>query len=97
MQEFIWTLGPLNIVNDCKTLFLNKNLAVVVAQLVVRSLPTPDYRGSNTVISYVIVVNSKTFWKDKIKKKVSGDGPINKIIKFLRCNLSTTDRLKKPH
>ena len=50
------------------------NLAVVVAQLVERSLPTPEIRGSNPNFGklYLPIVNRK----DKNKEKEAGNGPI---------------------
>ena len=48
---------------------------VVVAQLVERSLSTPEVRGSNPVIGKFICIE-----KMKIKKKEAGKGPIFKRI-----------------
>ena len=45
--------------------------AVVVAQLVERSLPTPEVRGSNPDIGKVLSTNC-TLEKTKIKKKRPG-------------------------
>ena len=53
-------------------------VAVVVAQLVERSLPIPEVRGSNPVIGknlLNICLLSTVFWKDENKEKEVGDGP----------------------
>ena len=64
---------------------LNKHimpLAVVVAQLAERSLPTPEIRGSNPNIGNI----SNVFFcqllsrKDKNKEKEAGKGPLKKHI-----------------
>ena len=60
-------------------------LAVVVAQLVERSLPIPEARGSNPVIGKnVLILNicllSTVYWKDENKEKEAGDGPFKKLI-----------------
>ena len=48
---------------------------VVVAQLVERSLSTPEVRGSNPVIGkFICTINCVE--KTKIKKKEAGKGPI---------------------
>ena len=57
--------------------------AVVVAQLVERSLPTPDVRGSNPDIGKVLSTNC-TLEKTKIKKKRPGMAHLlKKSLKFL--------------
>ena len=43
--------------------------AVVVAQLVERSLPTPEIRGTNPIIGKVLSTNCKLKWKVKNKEK----------------------------
>ena len=54
--------------------------AVVVAQLVERSLPIPEVRGLNPVIRkiYLFQLNicllSTVYWKDENKEKEAGDG-----------------------
>ena len=62
---------------------INQNIicwAVVVAQLVKRSLPIPEVRGSNPVIGkiYLFPLNicllSTVYWKDENKEKEAGDG-----------------------
>ena len=53
--------------------------ALVVAQLVERSPPTPEIRGSNSFICkllYLFTVDSVE--KTKIKKKEAGNGPFFK-------------------
>ena len=55
---------------------MNKNLrlrAVVVAQLVERSLTTPEIRGTNPDIGEILSTNS-TIGKMEIKKKRPGMG-----------------------
>ena len=46
--------------------------AVVVAQLVERSLPTPENRGSNPNIAKVLSINCKLNRKDKDIEKEEG-------------------------
>ena len=53
---------------------------VVVAQLVEWSLPKPEVRGSNPVISKeLFILNicllSTMYWKDKQREKEAADGP----------------------
>ena len=55
-------------------------LAVVVAQLVERSLPTPEIRGSNPNIGKVLSTNCKLNRKDENKEKEAGNGPSFKIL-----------------
>ena len=43
---------------------MRKSWEVVVAQLVERSLPTPEVRGSNPVIGKIYM-----YWKDENKEK----------------------------
>ena len=56
-------------------------MAVVVAQLVEWSLPTPEVCGSNPVIGkdlyflLNICLLSTVYWKDEIKEKEAGYGP----------------------
>ena len=55
---------------------------MVVAKVVVRSLPVPEVRGSNPVINYYQV-----YWKDKNKEKRGRGGSILKnVIKFF-CSI----------
>ena len=49
--------------------------AVVVAQLVERSLPTPDIRGSNPNLSKVLSTNCKLNRKDENAEKEARNGP----------------------
>ena len=55
--------------------------AVVVAQLVERSIPIPEVCGSNPVIGYkfIYILNicllSTVYWKDENKEKEAGNGP----------------------
>ena len=54
-----------------------------VAQLVERSLPTPEVRGSNPVIGkYLFILNicllSTLYWKDENKEKEAGNRPFFK-------------------
>ena len=60
--------------------------AVVVAQLVERSLPTPEIRGSNPNIGklYLPIVH----WKDENKEKEAGNGPFLKKKKVFLLALS---------
>ena len=58
--------------------------AVVVAQLVERSLPTPEIRGSNPVIGKLLyqtfncLSTVSCIEKTKLKKKEAGNGPFLK-------------------
>ena len=57
--------------------------AVVVAQLVERSLPIPEVRGSNPVIGKKYIEHlllSTVFWKDENKEKEAGNGPFKKRV-----------------
>ena len=49
-------------------------MAVVVAQLAKRLLPTSEFRGSNPIISKVLlnIVNCQLYWKDETKEKEAG-------------------------
>ena len=63
--------------------------AVVVAQLVERSLPIPQVWGSNPVIGKnLFIFNncllSTVYWKDKNKQKEAGNGPF--LNKKIHCN-----------
>ena len=60
-------------------------MAVVVAQLVERSLLIPEVRGSNPVIGkiYWIFVYCQLYWKDENKGKEAGNCPF-----FLKKTLS---------
>ena len=55
-----------------------------MAQLVERSLPIPEVRGSNPVIGknlflYLnICLLSTVYWKDENKEKEAGNGPFKK-------------------
>ena len=55
-----------------------------VAQLVERSLPIPEVRGSNPVIGkkFIYILNicllSTVYWKDKNKEKEARNGPFFK-------------------
>ena len=56
-------------------------MAVVVAQLVERSLPTPEVRSSNPVIDkllYRAFVYCQLSRKDENKEKEAGYGPLKK-------------------
>ena len=60
--------------------YTNNESSSCVAQLVERSLPIPEVRGSNPVISkYLFILNicllSNVYWKDKNKEKEAGNGP----------------------
>ena len=53
---------------------------MVVAQLVERSLPMPEVRGSNPVIGKNLLISnicilSTVYWKDENKEKAVGNGP----------------------
>ena len=67
-----------------KHFFLHK--AVVVAQLVERSLPTPEVRGLNPVIGKLL------YWKDENKEKEAGNGPFKKtfLLAYNRAKWSTS-------
>ena len=51
--------------------FTVKVWALVVAQLIERSLPSPEIRGHRLTLFTVL----KLYWNTKIKKKESGNGP----------------------
>ena len=57
-----------------------------MAQLVERSLPTPEVRGSNPVIDkllYTTFVYCQLYWKDGNKEKEAGKGPFKKqLLKY---------------
>ena len=59
----------------------NSNRAVVLAQLVERSLPTPEIRGSQPVVGKLLyrtfncLSTVNCIEKTKIKKKEAGNGP----------------------
>ena len=55
-------------------------VAVVVAQLAERSLPTPEIRGSNPDISNIlnIFICQLLSRKDENKEKEAGNGPFKK-------------------
>ena len=53
--------------------------AVVVTQLVERSLPTPEVRGSNPIIGKLLCgtfVYSQLYWKDGNKQKEAGNSAL---------------------
>ena len=52
--------------------------AVVVAQLVERSPPTPEIRGSNPGIGKFLFDYCQLRRKDKINQKETGEGPFFK-------------------
>ena len=57
--------------------------AVVVAQLVEWSLPTPEVHGSNAVIGKISIEHLFTVnndWKDEIKKKEARNNPLKKTL-----------------
>ena len=58
---------------------LVKGRAVVVAQLVERSLPTAEIRGSNPNIGKVLTTNCKLHRKDENKEKRPGMPHLKKI------------------
>ena len=63
-----------------KTLYI---WAVVVAQLVELLLLTPEICSSNPVISKILFpINciKKQFWKNEIKEKEAGNGPLKTLI-----------------
>ena len=49
--------------------YLKNNKAVVVAQLVETSLPTPEHQGSNPVITKIYIQYCRLYWKDENKEK----------------------------
>ena len=69
----------------------NVHGAVVVAQLVERSLPIPEVRGSNPVIGkiYWTFFTVNCIEKTKIKKKEARNGP------FLKTFLQVTKNSEK--
>ena len=86
----------------CTSTHKNMTSGVVVAQLVERSLPTPEVRSSNPVISkmYMEQCYCQLYWKDENKEKESGNGPfltkkydVNRINRF-RCRIMHSDRIK---
>ena len=61
----------------------NSTRVVAVAQLVERSLPTPEVGSSNPVISKLLCgtfVCCQLYWKDENKEKEAGNGPFFKKI-----------------
>ena len=55
--------------------------AVVVAQLVERSLPTPEVRGSNPFTGKIHITNlPSTVWKDQNKENEAGIGHIKRSL-----------------
>ena len=77
----IWGTDEDNTYNGhfhCENIPLKMQRAVVVAQLVERSLPMPEVRGSNPVIGKNILniyLLSTVYWKDENKEKEAGNGP----------------------
>ena len=72
---------------------------MVVAQLVERSLPIPEVRGSNPVISKnLFILNicllSTVYWKDENKENEAGDGP---FFKLCYAEFEHSNWLKKIH
>ena len=71
--------------------------AVFVAQLVERSLPTPEVCGSNPVIGKLLCGTLLTLLKgknkDKEKEKVPGNDPLKKQISVLTNNVSNCSHL----
>ena len=66
-------------------------LAVVVAQLVERALPTPEIRSSNPNIGKVLSTNCELNRKDKNKEKEPGNGPSLKkiyVAQNMKCAIS---------
>ena len=61
--------------------------AVVVAQLVERSLPTPEIRGSNPNIGKLYLPIVHWNWKDENRENEAGNGPFKKK-KFHKFTLS---------
>ena len=60
-------------------------MAVVVVQLVERSLPTAEVRGSNPVIGkllYRTFIYCQLYWKDENKEKEAENGPFLKKLRF---------------
>ena len=57
-----------------ETNYLSQCWAVVVAQLIKRSLPIPEIRGSYPDIGKILSTYN-TIEKTKIKKKEAGNGP----------------------
>ena len=49
-------------------------MEVVLAQLVERSIPTPEVRGLNPVIGKICVYY-QLYWKDENKEKEAWNGP----------------------
>ena len=84
---------------------LNKIWAVVVAQLVERTLPIPEVWGSNPVIGknlfiyWTFVYCQLCIENTKIKKKAAGFGPFFKktLIKFADDWIRTVDLYKLSH
>ena len=55
---------------------------MVVAQMVWRSLSTPEGHGSNQVIGKIVLLNiyCQLYRKDKNKEKEAGNGPFKKCL-----------------
>ena len=96
-----WKIVATEMATKCRsrnlsTKHLNERRAVVVAQLVERSLPTPEIRGSIPISDinidqYSTNCNSE---KTKIKKKEAGKGPSFKKINALEARLHGNERLR---
>ena len=71
--------------------------AVVVAQLVERSLTIPEVRGSNPVIGKKIILNiyCQLYWTDENKEKEADNGPFKNNRIRCSCRLRTCRRSLK--
>ena len=74
------------------------NRAVVVPQLVERSLPTPEVHGSNPVIGKKIhlMFSVNCIEKTKIKKKEAGIGPFFNKCPNKNCRLQDLEATTMP-
>ena len=64
--------------------------AVVVAQLVERSLLIPEVRGLNTVIKNILNIYLQLLWKDENKKEAENGPFLKKTMPFGRADIADT-------
>ena len=74
---------------------MEPKLAVVVARLVERSIPTQEIRGSNIKIGKVLPTNYKLNRKDENRRKRGREWPILKKEWRPKICLSTRDSMNK--
>ena len=64
--------------------------AVVVAQLVERSLLIPEVRGLNTVKKNILNIYLQLLWKDENKKEAENGPFLKKTMPFGRADIADT-------